>query len=125
MQIENRQVGDVSIVKLHGRLVAGVGDIVLRDSMNELLADGSKKILLDLSAVTHIDSSGVGELVASSRIAQRFGSALKVVRAQEGVESVFHIAQILPLFSFYDDVDGALEAFSSDESVASDAAADA
>ena len=123
MQIEQNQQGDVSILNVQGRLAAGVGDIMLRDSMNGLLGDGCKKILLDLSSLTHIDSSGVGELVASSRIAERFGCALKVVRAAEGVESVFRIAQILPLFSFYDDASEALQAFSSEgPAVSADAA---
>lgn len=111
MQIHSKTRGDVAVLGLQGRLVAGVGDVMLRDAMNELLADGWRKILLDLSGVSHIDSSGVGELVASRRIARRFGSGLKLVRAESGVEQVFKIAQILPLFSFYDSVDDALAAY--------------
>lgn len=114
MQIEVKRVDGVGIVSPRGRLVAGVGDVLLRDAVNGLLGEGCKDILLDLSEVRHIDSSGIGELVASRRIVQRFGGRLKVVRAEEGVEAVFHIARILPLFSFYDDLESAFAAFGSD-----------
>ncbi len=113
MRVETKQVDDVAIIEMEGKLVAGVGDVALRESINSLLGDGHRKIVVDLSAVTHIDSSGVGELVASNRITGRFGAAMKVVRATEGgVERVLNISQILPLFSFYDSATEALTAFS-------------
>ena len=111
MQCEVSHDGDVAIISLHGRLVAGVGDILMRDSVNELLADERKKILIDMSKVTHIDSSGVGELVASGRIAERFGAGLKLVRADQGVERVLRMSQILPLFQMYKDAPSAIAAF--------------
>jgi anti-sigma B factor antagonist len=111
MRLETKRVGSVTVLSFHGRLVAGVGDVQLRDAINELLAKGEKKILLDLTHVTHIDSSGVGELVASRRICSRFGGALKFVKGGSAVERVLSISQILPLFSFYRSVDEALEAF--------------
>jgi anti-sigma B factor antagonist len=116
MVIDQKTEGDVSILGLQGRLVAGVGDVMLRDAMNELLADGSRKILLDLTKVTHVDSSGVGELVASRKISRRFGTSLKLVRSEPGggVEAVFKISRILPLFSFCDSVEDALVAFANE-----------
>ena len=111
MRLETRRERDIVVLALHGRLVSGVGDVQLRDAINQLLAKGEKKILLDLTKVSHIDSSGVGELVASRRICQRFGGALKFVRGGAAVERVLSIAQILPLFSFYPGVNEALAAF--------------
>ncbi|MEM1248365.1 MAG: STAS domain-containing protein [Acidobacteriota bacterium] len=113
MQCDVSHDGDVAVISLQGRLVAGVGDILLRDSVNELLADERKKILIDLSQVTHIDSSGVGELVASRRIAERFGARLKLVRAKPdaGVDRVLRMAQILPLFQMHEDAESAVSSF--------------
>lgn len=111
MEVDVRQVEDVIIVDLKGRLVAGVGDVIVREVINRLLADDWKKILLNLSEVAMIDSSGVGELVASRKISKRFGANLKLVKGEDGVEHVFRIAQILPLFSIYDSVGDALAAF--------------
>ena len=113
MQTDVRQNSDVSILDLKGKLVAGTGDVQLRESMNSLLADDCKKILLNLSGVTSIDSSGVGELVASKKICERFGAELKLVSAGEAPTRVLHMAAILPLFDVHDDESSALEALQS------------
>jgi anti-sigma B factor antagonist len=111
MRLQEGTDGDVAIVKLEGRLVAGVGDVALRESVNRLLGEGRQKLLVDLSKVTHMDSSGVGELVATRRIAGRFGAKVKFVRGSRAVERVLHVSQILPLFAFYGSVDDALSDF--------------
>ncbi|HVS14313.1 MAG TPA: STAS domain-containing protein [Thermoanaerobaculia bacterium] len=113
MKLDERQDGDVTILSLEGRLVAGVGDVALRDAVNRVLGEGEQKILVDLSQVSHMDSSGVGELVATRRIAGRFGAKVKFVRGSNAVERVLHVSQILPLFSFYGSVEDALADFES------------
>ncbi len=115
MNVQTTSEGDVSVIDLQGKLVAGVGDILLREAVNELLAAGEKKILLDLSEVTHIDSSGVGELVASKRIAARFGAVVKATRASQSVERVLRIAQILPLFNLHENRESAVEALKNEQ----------
>jgi hypothetical protein len=69
MKVDVRHVDDVILVDLEGRLVMGVGDELLREVINELLAEGWKKIVLNLRAVTIMDSSGMGELVSGWKIA--------------------------------------------------------
>jgi anti-sigma B factor antagonist len=111
MHVELRKQDDVVIVDLTGKLTAGLGDQILRDSVDELLAEGWKKILLNLSKVTFLDSAGVGELVSSLRTAQRFGSALKVVNASQRVQSTLYIARLLPIFEIHPDEAHALASF--------------
>ncbi len=103
MHVEVRKVKDVVIVDLQGRLLAGVGDEILRDVMNELLAEGWRKILLNLSEVTSIDSAGVGELVASHKICERFDAKLKLLNLHERVRKSLHLSQLLPVFEVYDE----------------------
>ena len=110
MNVDITKNDDVAVVGLQGKLVAGVGDILLRESVNELLGSGERRILIDLSEVSHIDSSGVGELVASKRIAARFGALVEATRASQGVERVLRIAQILPLFSLQENREAGIEA---------------
>ena len=64
MHVEVRQNEDVMILDLKGKLTAGLGDQILRDAIDELLAESRRKILLNLSEVAFLDSAGVGELVA-------------------------------------------------------------
>jgi anti-anti-sigma factor len=108
MHVEVRKVGDVVIVDLQGRLLAGIGDEILRNVVNELLAEGWKKILLNLSGVVAIDSAGTGELVASLKISERFGATLKLLNLHERVRKSLHLSQLLPVFEVFDDESSAL-----------------
>jgi anti-sigma B factor antagonist len=111
MKVQVREADDVVIVDLAGRLAAGSGDRLLREVLDELLGEGWDKILLNLSEVTSVDSSGIGELVAGLRLARRLDSTLKVLNLQERVERTLRIGQMLPLFEVYRDEEEALASF--------------
>jgi len=111
MEVDVRQVEDVIIVDLKGRLVAGVGDEIVREVINRLLADDWKKILLNLSEVAMIDSSGVGELVAGRNIAERFGAGLKLLRPVERVRKSLDLSKVLLVLEVFDDEALAVESF--------------
>ena len=108
MEVDIRHVEDVIIVDLQGRMVSGAGERLLHDVMNQLVAEGWKKILLNLSGVSWIDSSGIGELVASLKMAKRFGVSVKLLRIGDRVKHVLSISQILPLLEVYEDEDEAV-----------------
>jgi anti-anti-sigma factor len=109
MHVEVRKAKDVVIVDLSGKLLAGLGDEILRNVVNELLAEGWKKVLLNLSEVTAIDSAGTGELVQSHKICERFGAKLKLLNLHERVRKSLHLSQLLPLFEVFDDENVALQ----------------
>ena len=111
MHIELRQNGDVVIVDLKGKLTAGLGDQIFRETMDELLAEDRKKILLNLSEVSFLDSAGVGELVAGLRTSQRFGAQMKLLNLSDRVKSTLYMARLLPIFEMYADEGEALRAF--------------
>ena len=111
MHVELREAGDVVIVDLKGKLTAGLGDQILRDTIDELLAEDKRKILVNLSQVTFLDSAGVGELVAGLRTAKRFGAVLKLLNASERVRSTLYMARLLPIFEMYGEEAEALEHF--------------
>lgn len=111
MHVEMRKTGDVVVVDLSGKLSAGLGDQILRETIDELLAEGWKKILLNLSAISFMDSAGVGELVAGLRTAKRFGAELRLLNASERVHSTLYIARLLPIFEIYKNEAEALQRF--------------
>jgi anti-sigma B factor antagonist len=111
MHVEVRKSADVVIVDMSGKLVGGLGDRILHDVVDELLAEGWKKILLNLSGVKYLDSAGVGELVASLRLAKHFGCTLKLLNLHEHVRKTLHFAALLPVFEVYDRESEALEQF--------------
>jgi len=111
MRVNVREVNDVIVVELDGRLVAGVGDEMLREVVNELLAGSWKKILLDLTQVPRIDSAGVGELVAGVHLAERFEARIKLVLTGGKVSQVLRLSRILPLLEVFEDEQEALASF--------------
>lgn len=113
MRVDVRQADEVIIVDLDGRWVAGPPNEMFREVMNELLAQDWKKILLNLSGVTWIDSAGIGELVASVKLARRFGSSVKLVRAGDRVRHTLSVSQLLPLLDLHETEEEALERFRS------------
>jgi anti-sigma B factor antagonist len=120
MHVDVRNADDIIIVDLEGRLVAGDGDELLHDVINDLLAGDWKKILINLSEVPAIDSSGMGELVASQKIARRFGATVKLLQMQSRVQQALRLSQILPLFEIFEEEQDALAAFQEPPAVASD-----
>jgi anti-anti-sigma factor len=111
MHVDIRKSGDVVIVDLKGKLTAGLGDQILRETIDALLAERWKKILLNLSEVSFMDSAGVGELVAGLKTAKRFGAALRLLNATQRVQSTLYIARLLPVFEIYEDEAEALGRF--------------
>src|ERR1035437_10357635 len=87
MHVEVRKNEEVVIVDMTGRLVGGIGDEILRNVVNEVLAEDWKKILLNLSGVTAIDSAGIGELVASLKTASHLGESLRILNLNERVRT--------------------------------------
>ena len=111
MHVELRQAGDVVVVDLKGKLTAGLGDRLLRQTLDGLLEKRQKKILVNLSEVSFMDSAGLGELVAGLRASQRTGAALKLLNASERVHSTLYLARLLPIFELYRDERDALQHF--------------
>lgn len=112
MHVDIRQKGDVLVVDLEGKLVRGVGDVVLRETIDQLLADDWTNLLLNLSGVSGIDSSGVGELVAAHKLAERFGGQLKLLRLSHKVRETLGLSLLLPVFEIFDDEAEAVASFS-------------
>jgi anti-sigma B factor antagonist len=111
MNIAVRKVGDVTIVDFQGRLAVGVGDTILPRVIDEILDEGSKKILLNLSDMDYIDSNGLGELVQSLKTAKRSNASLRLLKPQDRVAKTLRLTNLLPMFSVYDSEDEALRAF--------------
>jgi anti-sigma B factor antagonist len=111
MHVDIRKADDVVILDLKGKLTAGLGDQILRETLDTLLAEKWSKILLNLSEVSFIDSAGVGELVAGLRTVKKLGGSLKVLNVGDRVHSTLYIAKLLPIFEIYGDEKEALAGF--------------
>ena len=111
MNVTKRQKGNVTILDLKGKITIGAGDIALRDAVQEALSSGATNIILNLSAVTTIDSSGVGELVSSYTTATNRSAKLKLANIPAKVNDVLVITQLITVFDVYDTEDEAVASF--------------
>jgi len=103
MRITTRTVGDVTILDLDGRLVAGVGDEALREAMEPLLERECPAILVNFTDVVSMDSSGIGELVSAWKRVRQQGHRLAILRPGDRVRHTLHLSQILPLLEVFED----------------------
>ncbi len=111
MNIETRKKGDVVIVDFQGRLAVGVGDEVLPRLIEQLLGEGTRKILLNLSEMDYIDSNGLGELVQSLKTSKRHGASLRLLKPHDRVKKTLRLTNLLPMFSVYESEAEALKGF--------------
>lgn len=108
-----RQVGDVSVVDIAGRIVLGEGSAAVRDALRDLVSNGDKKILLNLGEVSYIDSSGVGELVAGFTTVANRGGQLKLLNLTKKVKDLLQITKLYTIFDVHENEAHALRSFSS------------
>ena len=113
MKVVTRQVDDVAIVDLSGRITLGEGSVVLRDTVKDLLGKGQKKILLNLGNINYIDSSGIGELVSAFTSVRNQGGELKLLHLTKKVHDLLQITKLYTVFHILDDEAGATAAFRS------------
>ena len=112
MQIEERQVGEVTILDLKGKITLNEGDEVLKDKINSLILQDRKRILLNLADVPYIDSAGLGEIVRTYTTVSRQGGQLKLVNLTKRITDLLMITKLLTVFETFDVEQDALKSFS-------------
>ena len=111
LDVKERQAGDVTILDLSGEVRIGDSSVALRNSVRGLADQGKKKLLLNLGGVKYIDSSGIGELIASYATVGRQGGQLKLLNLTERVQNLLVITKLLTVFDSYDNEAEALKSF--------------
>ena len=111
MKIENRVVGDVQILDCSGKITLGEGTMAIRNTVRELLKGGHKKIILNLSDVNYIDSSGIGELVSSYTTVTNQGGSLKLLNLTKKIHELLAITKLLTVFPVFDNEQAAIASF--------------
>jgi anti-sigma B factor antagonist len=111
MDIIKRNVGDVTIFDLDGKLTIGKGDVVLRDALVEQVEGGGKNIIINLDKVTTIDSSGLGELIRCKVTATSHEAEVKLLHVNIKARKLLTMAQLVGVFEMFDDEGLAVESF--------------
>ncbi|HXB68593.1 MAG TPA: STAS domain-containing protein [Candidatus Acidoferrales bacterium] len=109
--MSSRQVGDVTVIDVAGRITLGEGSSALRDALRELVGKNQKKILLNLGEVSYIDSSGIGELVSGFTTVTNSGGSLKLLNLNKRVKDLLQITKLYTVFDVHEDEAGAIRSF--------------
>ena len=111
MQIEERVVGEVTILDLKGKITLGEGDEALKDKINSLVLQNRRRILLNLGDVPYVDSAGLGEIVRTYTTVSRQGGQLKLVNLTKRITDLLSITKLLTVFETFDSEADALKSF--------------
>src|ERR1041384_4116367 len=102
MHIEERNVGEVVVLDLKGKITLGEGDELLKDKVNSLVNQGRRKILLNFADVPYVDSAGLGEVVRTYTTVSRQGGNLKLLNLTKRITDLLAITKLLTVFEAYD-----------------------
>jgi len=108
--IKIRQAGVVSLVDVSGRLTSFETG-ALRDSISRLLKQGHKDIVLNLSGLQYLDSSGIGELARVYVSVVKQSGQMKVIGLSSKIEEVLKITHLYQVFPEFPDEEAALKSF--------------
>jgi anti-sigma B factor antagonist len=114
LSLETRNLGDVMIVHCQGRIVYREEAAALSRLVGEVLLH-SRKVVLDLSGVSSMDSAGIGELALLHTIAQARNVELRCAGPSSLVRTLLELTNLDSVLEIYVSVEEAMRSFSEDE----------
>ena len=112
LKMTSREVDGVTVVALDGRIVLGEESNALREKIKSMVAEGKKKIVLNMDGVTFIDSAGLGTLVAAHHSAKAQGASLRLCHLGTKFQEVLQITKLMTIFDVYNTEAEAVASFS-------------
>jgi anti-sigma B factor antagonist len=112
LRITSGEVDGLTVVWLDGRIVLGEETGALRDLVKDLMAQGKKKLILNMNNVTLIDSAGLGALVAAYTSTKSGGASLRLCHLGAKFNELLQITKLITLFDVYNTQADAINSFS-------------
>jgi anti-sigma B factor antagonist len=116
LKMTTREVDDVTVVALDGRIVLGEESNALREKVKSLVAEGKKKIVLNMANISFIDSAGLGTLVAAHHSAKGQGASLRLCHLGAKFSEVLQITKLMTIFEVYNTEAEAVASFTTSPS---------
>jgi anti-sigma B factor antagonist len=107
MDLPLKEIGDVVLLSMDGRITLGK----IKDIVNEQVAQGKRKIVVDLREVSYIDSTGIGDLVAAYTLAKHHGGVIKLVSDTKKIDDLLDITRISSVIDKYTTSEEAIRSF--------------
>jgi anti-sigma B factor antagonist len=113
VEIREREAGRVAVIDISGRMVLtdGESDSLLRDRVAELVTQGRQHIVVTLSHVTQVDTSGLKQLLAAHLAVTRRGGQLLLANPTKRIRDLLGITRLNTLFEIFDSEQEAIQSF--------------
>lgn len=108
MRITKRELDNAVIIAPKGKITIGIGDVALRDAIDDAVDRGASNLLVDFKNVSKMDSSAIGELIAAHNRVSKKGGQLKLMNMPSKLFSVFGATQMVSIFDVLDSEEEAL-----------------
>ena len=112
MKLSDRIENDIAILEPAGKIMGGPDATLLHERLHEHIDNGVKKIVIDLSGVDWVNSTGLGILISALTTMKNNGGELKLANVTEKIQSLLTITKLVTVFESHDSVDAAIGAFS-------------
>jgi anti-sigma B factor antagonist len=111
MTVRERQVDDVTVIDVNGRITEEDGALLLCSTVRRLAHEGRTRLLLNLLDTPYIDSAAMGEIVSGYTTATRLGGGLKLLHARGRVHELLAVTRLTTVFEIFDAEDEAVASF--------------
>jgi anti-sigma B factor antagonist len=111
MDIQIRNKGDVTILDIRGNLTIGKSEESLRDTINHLIAEERKHLLLNLAEVPVIDSSGIGAMIKSFTSLRAADGNMKVLKPSRMARQLLTVTGLFSVLETFEDESKAISSF--------------
>lgn len=112
MELKTRSLANLVVVEPIGKITIDAGSGRIHERIRELVGQGQNRLLVDLTRVDYMDSTGVGSLVASYTTTISSGGRIVLLNANEKVEYLLSITNLLKVFEIFQDEHDAVASFS-------------
>jgi len=112
MTLTERRIGNVVVLDFAGRLALGDATERLHDKINSLVQQDQRSIVMNLSRLDSMDSSGLGELVRSHSSVAARGGRVRLVNVAKRAYDLLVLTKLLTVFDVFDSEEAAVGSFS-------------
>ena len=113
MSVKMRTVsnGKIGIIEIKGSLVGDKDTDDFRETVSDLIEQGNKSLVIDLSKVNYMNSSGIGSLIAVHSSYSKNAGVVKLAGLSSSVQNLFVVTKLIDVFDVHENVDQAIGSF--------------
>jgi anti-sigma B factor antagonist len=112
MKLSTKESDGITVIELEGSVLGGPDATLLNDTLHKLVDKRKKNVVVDLSGVLTMNSSGLSMLIGALQTMRNAGGTLKIAAASKKIESLLVITKLTTVFDLYPTVKKAIESFS-------------